>query len=57
MATIVIASVGSLISILVLINRFRQKVTSDEGKIYSVGRPNDPFSELDDDFDEGLDDF
>ena len=36
---------------------FRQKVTSDEGKIYSVGRPNDPFSELDDDFDEGLDDF
>ena len=29
---------------------FRQKVTSDEGKIYSVGRPNDPFSELDDDF-------
>ena len=36
---------------------FRQKVTSDEGKIYSVGRPNDPFSELDGDFGEGLDDF
>ena len=29
---------------------FRQKVTSGKGKIYSVGRPNDPFSELDDDF-------
>ena len=29
---------------------FRQKITSGKGKIYSVGRPNDPFSELDDDF-------
>ena len=39
---------------------FRQKVIDAKGQVYAVGRPTDPFSELEgdfDDFDDELEDF
>ncbi len=47
---------------ILFVDILRQKVTDGKGKTYAVGQPNDPFQELEGDFEndsdfEGFDDF
>ena len=47
---------------ILFVDILRQKVTDGKGKTYAVGKPNDPFQELEGDFEndsdfEGFDDF